>query len=95
MMQDPDRKSAYLQTASIKPSLLLEGETPRLLDEWQIAPILWDAVRLAADNLKKFVSRVNTEKMREPSFLMILSATEFAYQRDDGVCVVPLGCLKP
>jgi hypothetical protein len=33
--------------------------------------------------------------MREPSFLMIASATEFAYKREDGVHVVPLGCLKP
>ena len=49
MMQDPDRQTAYLQTASIKPSLLLEGDTPRLLDEWQLAPILWDAVRFAVD----------------------------------------------
>lgn len=49
MMQDPDKKTAYLQTASIKPSLLLEGETPRLLDEWQIAPIIWDAVRHTVD----------------------------------------------
>ena len=49
MMQDPDRKASYLQTAAIKPSLLLEGDTPRLLDEWQIAPILWDAVRFTVD----------------------------------------------
>ncbi len=49
MMQDPDKKASYLQTASIKPSLLLEGLTPRLLDEWQIAPILWDAVRFTVD----------------------------------------------
>ena len=53
MMQDPDRKTAYLQTASIKPSLLLEGETPRLLDEWQIAPIIWDAVRFTVDQRDK------------------------------------------
>ena len=48
-MQDPDKKTAYLQTASIKPSLLLKGDKPRLLDEWQIAPILWDAVRFSVD----------------------------------------------
>ncbi|MCD6342222.1 MAG: DUF4143 domain-containing protein, partial [Spirochaetaceae bacterium] len=49
----------------------------------------------AAKNLKKFVNRINTEKMQEPSFLLILSATEHAYRRKDGVYVVPLGCLKP
>jgi uncharacterized protein len=49
MMQDPDRKTDYLKTVSVKPSLLLEGSTPRLLDEWQIAPVLWDAVRFVVD----------------------------------------------
>ncbi|MDW7657840.1 MAG: DUF4143 domain-containing protein [Bacillota bacterium] len=49
MLQDPDRQKSYLQTAAIKPSLLLEGETPRLLDEWQMAPVLWDAVRFTVD----------------------------------------------
>ena len=49
----------------------------------------------AAENLKKLVNRVNTDKMRKPSFLMILSSTEFAYKRKDGVYVAPLGCLKP
>ncbi|GAB1477312.1 DUF4143 domain-containing protein [Bacillota bacterium] len=49
MMQDPDKQKSYLEAASIKPSILLEGKTPRLLDEWQIAPVLWDAVRYAVD----------------------------------------------
>ena len=39
-------------------------------------------------------NKVNTDKMREPSFLMILTGTELAYKRDDGVLVVPIGCLK-
>ena len=43
-MQDPDKKDGYLATAAAKPSLLLKGENPRLIDEWQIAPVLWDAV---------------------------------------------------
>ena len=49
-MQDTDMRNAYLQTASIKPSLLLEGANPRLIDEWQEAPVLWDAVRVSVDN---------------------------------------------
>ena len=49
-MQDTDRRNAYLQTASTKPSLLLEGTNPRLIDEWQEAPVLWDAVRVSVDN---------------------------------------------
>jgi predicted AAA+ superfamily ATPase len=48
-MQDPDHTSSYLKAADTKPSLLLEGETPRLIDEWQMAPVLWDAVRHTVD----------------------------------------------
>ena len=48
-MQDPDKKDGYLATAAAKPSLLLKGENPRLIDEWQIAPVLWDAVRTTVD----------------------------------------------
>ncbi|MDR0848781.1 MAG: DUF4143 domain-containing protein [Propionibacteriaceae bacterium] len=48
-MQNPDEAANYLRTAAVKPSLLLAGETPRLLDEWQVAPVLWDAVRFAVD----------------------------------------------
>ncbi|MCL2606413.1 MAG: DUF4143 domain-containing protein [Coriobacteriia bacterium] len=48
-MQDPDTSKANVLTAKTKPSLLLEGEAPRLLDEWQVAPELWNAVRFAVD----------------------------------------------
>lgn len=48
-MQNPDTRESYLETARIKPSLLLKGETPRLIDEWQVAPVLWDAVRHVVD----------------------------------------------
>ena len=48
-MQDPDHTASYLKAADIKPSLLLKGGTPRLVDEWQMAPVLCDAVRFAVD----------------------------------------------
>ncbi|MEG0217395.1 MAG: DUF4143 domain-containing protein [Raoultibacter sp.] len=48
-MQDPDHSRSYLQAADLKPSLLLEGKTPHLIDEWQMAPQIWDAVRFAVD----------------------------------------------
>ena len=48
----------------------------------------------AAKNLIKFKKNVNTEKMGEPAFLAIITATQIAHQRDDGVWVIPLGCLK-
>jgi hypothetical protein len=49
-MDDPSSKQANLVAASITPGLLLEGNTPRLIDEWQIAPQLWDAVRFTVDH---------------------------------------------
>jgi predicted AAA+ superfamily ATPase len=48
-MQDVDNSRTYLNMADTKPSLLLKGETPRLIDEWQMAPVLWDAVRTEVD----------------------------------------------
>lgn len=48
-LQDTDMREEYLATAASKPSLLLHGETPRLIDEWQDAPVLWDAVRTMVD----------------------------------------------
>ena len=45
-LQDPSKKGQYLRLAQIAPSQLLGGKTPRLLDEWQLAPELWDAVRV-------------------------------------------------
>lgn len=48
-MQNPDTREGYLATARTKPSILLKGETPRLIDEWQVAPMLWDAVRNEVD----------------------------------------------
>lgn len=52
-MQDPDKTSSYLAAADTKPSLLLNGETPKLIDEWQMAPVLWDAVRFEVDKRNK------------------------------------------
>lgn len=49
-MQDTDKRDQYLATAAAKPSLLLKGETPRLIDEWQDVPVLWDAIRTQVDN---------------------------------------------
>lgn len=48
-MQDPDVRASNLALADTKPSLLLQGATPRLIDEWQVAPVLWDAVRYEVD----------------------------------------------
>ena len=53
-LQDPDMAEEYLATAATKPSLLLKGEKPKLIDEWQDAPVIWDAVRTAVDNANGF-----------------------------------------
>lgn len=53
-MQDPARKNQNLQLADTAPDLLLQGATPRLIDEWQLAPKLWDAVRFEVDKRDEF-----------------------------------------
>ena len=49
-MDEPEQKEQNIQLADISPSMLLDGDTPRLIDEWQLAPKLWDAVRFAVDH---------------------------------------------
>ena len=49
-MDEPERRAQNIQMADISPSTLLKGDTPRLLDEWQLAPKLWDAVRFTVDH---------------------------------------------
>ncbi len=47
--QNPDNKMQYDRTNQTKPSLFLEGEKPRLFDEWQMYPVVWDSIRMDAD----------------------------------------------
>lgn len=49
-MDDPKLKSTYLRLAEIGIEQLLEGDTPHLIDEWQLAPQLWDAIRYEVDH---------------------------------------------
>ena len=49
-MSDPQKVDQNIQLANLNPSLLLRGSKPRLIDEWQVAPKLWDAVRFEADH---------------------------------------------
>ncbi len=51
-MDDPDTMIQNLQLAETNIKRLLQGDTPRLIDEWQIAPQLWDAVRFETDHRK-------------------------------------------
>ncbi len=49
-MDDPVRRNQYLQMVETDISYILAGPTPRLIDEWQIAPKIWDAVRVEVDH---------------------------------------------
>lgn len=48
-LQHPTLGKSYIELADVDPLLLLEGEKPLLVDEWQMAPQLWDAVRYSVD----------------------------------------------
>ena len=53
-MQQPENKAQNILMADISPKTLLAGENPRLIDEWQLAPKLWDAVRFEVDQRHAF-----------------------------------------
>ncbi|MDY2888435.1 MAG: DUF4143 domain-containing protein [Candidatus Caccosoma sp.] len=53
------------------------------------------AIEDGAKNLKSMEEKIDTDKMKVPSFLMVLTGVgDFAYRRQDGIFVVPIGCLK-
>jgi len=64
MIGDPDGNFQNRRLAEMSPSLVLEGETPRLIDEWQEVPPLWDAVRHKVD-----------QKSEKGQFILTGSAT--------------------
>ena len=48
-----------------------------------------------AKNLHKLRSKIDTDKMGEPSFMMIVTGVgRYAYRREDGIFIVPIGCLR-
>lgn len=49
-MDDPEKRAQNIAMAELNPKRLLKGESPRLIDEWQIAPKLWDAIRFEVDH---------------------------------------------
>jgi predicted AAA+ superfamily ATPase len=49
-MDDPEKKEQNIAMSELNPKRLLKGETPRLIDEWQLAPKLWDAIRFEVDH---------------------------------------------
>ena len=51
-MQDTKKSREYIAAAETDVSLILDGEQPRLIDEWQVVPSIWDAVRNEVDERK-------------------------------------------
>ena len=52
-------------------------------------------IQEGAENLIKLYDKVDIETMKNSSFMMVITATgNYAYKREDGVFVVPIGCLK-
>lgn len=49
-MDDPEKKEQNISMSELNPKRLLKGSTPRLIDEWQLAPKLWDAIRFEVDH---------------------------------------------
>lgn len=66
-MSDPANKNQYLEMAEINPQRLLEGAVPRLIDEWQLAPKLWDAVRHEVDHRDELGQFILTGSSVPPS----------------------------
>jgi len=76
----------------------LESDTVVCLNDgrWAAIEVKLGAKEIeeAAGHMLELQAKVDTDKMKKPSFLMILTGTEFAYRRDDGILIVPIGCLK-
>lgn len=72
-MRDPDAYASNMEAAAVRPSLLLRGDRPRLIDEWQVAPILWDAV----------INEVDAAGGAPGQFLLTGSATPFGPGDED------------
>ena len=59
-MQAPETREQNMRMAELSPQLLLDGDAPRLIDEWQDAPSLWDAIRFEVDRRDKFGQLIPT-----------------------------------
>ncbi len=70
-LQNPKTRNNNLEIAKVRPDLLLEGEKPRLIDEWQDAPTIWDAIRYDVDNTglkgQYILTGSSTPRENEPS----------------------------
>lgn len=51
--QNPDKKQEYDRIKNTQPSLFLKGEKPRMFDEWQMYPVVWDSIRTDVDHSRE------------------------------------------
>jgi hypothetical protein len=73
---------------------LEEGDAGYHRAEMELAE-LRKLIEEGAATLKSLAKKIDTTRMKEPSFLMVLTGTtSYAYRREDGIYVVPIGCLK-
>lgn len=70
-MQQPENKAQNILMADISPKTLLAGENPRLIDEWQLAPKLWDAVRFEVDQRHAFGQFILTGSATPPDWSVV------------------------
>lgn len=70
-LEDKDNYKSVMMWADIEPSRLLKGDKPRLIDEWQVVPVLWDAVTTSVDELDGYGLYILTEStlVNEDNFL--------------------------
>lgn len=103
-MSDPETLEQNLQLALVSPKKLLHGKTPRLIDEWQVIPKLWDAVRFEVDHrddLGQFILTgsavpADTSKIIHTGtgrFAWLVMRTMSLYESGDSNGMVSLGSL--
>lgn len=73
-MRDPNMYASNMEAAAVRPSLLLRGNRPRLIDEWQVAPVLWDAV----------INEIDVAGGEPGQFLLTGSATPLSLENGEG-----------
>ena len=82
-LSSPDHSDQLAKLADISPRRLLEGKTPRLIDEWQLAPKLWDAARFEVDHRDEFGQFIFTGSVtpKDSSYIHHTGTGRFAWVR--------------
>ena len=103
-MNDPKKSSMYMQLAKMSPQTLLEGECPKLIDEWQLAPSLWDTIRFEVDHrdgegffiLTGSAVPARTDEIQHTGtgrFARIKMRTMSLWESEDSTGIISLGAL--